>query len=263
MPQNVPDFRFSEDAIKVRQFLYEYWCANGYPPNLRDSAAATGLPRRRLMQAYRELDLGIMITIDQETENVNILKCMPFSAYPSQAKLYIEGRFNGYLGCAMESVAASGMPPFKSKACHIETCCSCCLAPVKLVMTDSALVSAHPETALIHVSLSPWYWNATNVVQMCDRMNYVIDRSHASVTSVRPVAAVPSSRFSRQSPSSAEVPPRACGTRIVHPISSVRSRFSMALRRWVSIPACGNVSRPHKGRNKRSINRASKAAPAN
>ena len=38
MPQNVPDFRFSEDAIKVRQFLYEYWCANGNPPNLRDSA---------------------------------------------------------------------------------------------------------------------------------------------------------------------------------------------------------------------------------
>ena len=128
------------------------------------------------MQAYRELDLGIMVTIDQETENVNILKCMPFSAYPSQAKLYIEGRFNGYLGCAMESVAASAMPPFKGKACHIETYCSCCLAPVKLVMTDSALVSAQPETALIHVSLSPWYWNATNVVQMCDSMNYVIDR---------------------------------------------------------------------------------------
>jgi hypothetical protein len=179
MPQNVPDFRFSEDAIKVRQFLYEYWCANGYPPNLRDSAEATGLSRRHLMQAYRELDLGVMVTIDQETENVNILKCMPFSAYPSQAKLYIEGRFNGYLGCAMESVAASGMPPFKGKACHIETYCSCCLAPVKLIMTDSALVSAQPETALIHVSLSPWNWNTTNVMQMCDSMNYVLDRSHA------------------------------------------------------------------------------------
>lgn len=69
MPQNVPDFHFSENAVKVRQFLYEYWCANGHPPNLRDSADATGLTRRQLMQAYRELDLGIMINIDQETEN--------------------------------------------------------------------------------------------------------------------------------------------------------------------------------------------------
>lgn len=56
MAQNIPDFRFSEDAIAVRQFLYEFWCARGYAPNLRDAAEATGFTRRRLMQAYRELD---------------------------------------------------------------------------------------------------------------------------------------------------------------------------------------------------------------
>lgn len=179
MPQNVPDFRFSEDAVKVRHFLYEFWCARGYPPNLRDAAETTGFDRRRLMQIYRELDLGIMVVIDQETENVNILKCMPFSAYPTQARLVIDGRFNGYLGCAMEAMAASKMPPFAGKACYIEAYCACCLAPVRLVMTNGALISADPQSALVHVSLSPWYWNATNVMQMCDSMNYVIDRSHA------------------------------------------------------------------------------------
>jgi Alkylmercury lyase len=179
MAQNVPDFRFSEDALKVRQFIYEFWCARGYPPNLRDAAEATGFSRRRLMQTYRELDLGIMIVIDQEAENVNILKCMPFSAYPSQARLIIDGRFNGYLGCAMEAMAASKMPPFAGKACQIEAYCACCLAPVRLVMTDGALSSADPQSALVHVSLSPWYWNTTDVMRMCDSMNFTIDRSHA------------------------------------------------------------------------------------
>jgi hypothetical protein len=71
------------------------------------------------------------------------------------------------------------MPPFAGKTCHIEAYCACCLGPVRLVMTDGALVSAEPQSALVHVSLSPWYWNANNVIQMCDSMNFVIDRSHA------------------------------------------------------------------------------------
>jgi hypothetical protein len=179
MPQNVPDFSFSEDAIKVRQFLYEFWCERGYPPNLRDAAEATGFDRRRLMQTYRELDLGIMIVIDQEAENVNLLKCMPFSAYPTQARLSFGGKFHSYLGCAMEAVAASKMPPFAGKQCEIEAYCACCLKPGRLIMTDGKIVSAQPQSLLVHVSLSPWYWNTTNVMRMCDSMNFALDRSHS------------------------------------------------------------------------------------
>jgi hypothetical protein len=179
MAQNVPNFSFSENAIKVRQFLYEFWCANGNAPNLRDTHEATGLSRREIMQAYRELDLGVMIVIDQETENVNLLKCMPFSAFPSQVRLFLHGKFHSYLGCAMEGMAASKMPPFAGIECRLETYCSCCLAPVSVVMKDGALVAANPASTLIHVSLSPWNWNTTNVMKMCDSMNYVIDRSHA------------------------------------------------------------------------------------
>lgn len=179
MPQNVPDFRFSEDAIKVRQFLYEFWCERGFPPSLRDAAEATGFDRRRLMQTYRELELGIMIVIDQEAENVNLLKCMPFSAYPTQARLSFSGRFHSYLGCAMEAVAASRMPPFAGKACEIDAYCACCLKPARLIMTDGAIVSAQPQSLLVHVSLSPWYWNTTNVMRMCDSMNFALDRAHA------------------------------------------------------------------------------------
>ena len=45
MPQQVPEFRFSEDALRLRQFLYEHWCAHGHGPNLRAANQATGLPR--------------------------------------------------------------------------------------------------------------------------------------------------------------------------------------------------------------------------
>ena len=29
MPQNVPVFQFSDNALKLRQFVYEHWCAHG------------------------------------------------------------------------------------------------------------------------------------------------------------------------------------------------------------------------------------------
>src|SRR5260370_29482437 len=105
MAQNVPNFSFSDNAIRVRQFIYEFWCANGNAPNLRDTHEATGFSRREIMQAYRELDLGLMIVVDQETENVNLLKCMPFSAFPSQVRLFIHAKFPSYLGCPMEQMA--------------------------------------------------------------------------------------------------------------------------------------------------------------
>src|SRR5262249_28302495 len=50
-PQNLPEFRFSEDALKLRQFVYEHWCTHGHGPNLRAAHEATGLSRERLIEA--------------------------------------------------------------------------------------------------------------------------------------------------------------------------------------------------------------------
>ena len=111
MPQNVPAFQFSDDAKKVRQFIYEHWCREGRGPNLREAHEATGLARERLVEVYRELDLGLIITIQQDTQNVAILKCQPFSSYPSQVAVHLDGRFHCWAGCAMESIAISKMPP--------------------------------------------------------------------------------------------------------------------------------------------------------
>jgi len=179
MPQNVPEFRFSDDALKVRQFLYEYWCAYGHGPNLRAANEATGLPRQRLLDAYRELDLGLICTIDQTTQNASILKLQPFSSYPSQVEVHIDGRFHCYAGCAMESIAISKMPPFAAKEVRLESYCACCLAPVTIVARDGEILSRKPDAVRIHVSASPRDWNKTNIVSMCDSMNFVADAEHA------------------------------------------------------------------------------------
>jgi len=179
MPQNIPEFQFSDDALKLRQFVYEYWCMHGHAPNLRAAHEATGLSREQLIEAYQRLDLGIMCIIDHETQNCNLLKAPPFSSYPSQAAVHLDGRFHCYAGCAMESLAICMMPPFAGKEVRIESYCACCLAPVTVVTRDGETLSHAPQGLRVHVSLSPREWNKSNIVSMCDSMNYVLDADHA------------------------------------------------------------------------------------
>jgi hypothetical protein len=179
MPQNIPEFQFSEDALKLRQFVYEHWCTHGHGPNLRAAHEATGLSRRQILEAYQQLDLGIMCVVDQDTQNFNLLKAPPFSSYPSQAAVHVDGRFHCYAGCAMESLAICMMPPFQGKELRIESYCGCCLEPVTVLTKDGETLSHTPASTLIHVSLSPRDWNKTNIVSMCDAMNFVLDASHA------------------------------------------------------------------------------------
>jgi len=140
----------------------------------------TGLPRDRIIEAYKQLDLGIMCNVDFDTQNMNILKAPPFSSYPSQAAVHLDGRFHCWAGCAMESIAISLMPPFAGKELRIESYCACCLDPVAVRTRDDQTLGFEPASLLVHVSLSPREWGKTNIVSMCDAMNYVHDREHAA-----------------------------------------------------------------------------------
>jgi alkylmercury lyase-like protein len=179
MTQQVPEFRFGEDALRLRQFLYEFWCANGRGPNLRAAHEGTGLSRERLLAAYRELDLGVVCVVDHDSQNASLLKVQPFSSFPSQVEVHVDGRFHSYAGCAMESIAISRMPPFAGKEVRLESYCACCLAPVAIVARDGEIRSRRPEGVVIHVSTSPWDWNKTSILSMCDSMNFVADAAHA------------------------------------------------------------------------------------
>lgn len=179
MPQNVPVFEWSDDALKLRQFAYEFWCEHGVGPTLLDVKDATGLSRRRAQQAYKQLQLGTICVVDQDSQNVNLLKLQPFSSYPSQVKAFVDGEFHSFAGCAMESVAFSKMPPFAGKEVRLESFCACCLEPVTLVSRELEVQSVDPEGALIHVGLSPYDWNNVDITRMCDSMNFVVDADHA------------------------------------------------------------------------------------
>jgi hypothetical protein len=181
MTQNVPEFQFGDDALKLRQFIYEYWCANGHGPNLRAAHEGTGLARERIIEAYKQLDLGVICVVDHDSQNFNLLKVQPFSSFPSQVEVYLDGKFHCYAGCALESIALSRMPPFAGKEIRLESYCACCLEPVTIVVRDGEVLSKKPETVCVHISTSPRDWNKANIVSMCDSMNYVHDAAHAQV----------------------------------------------------------------------------------
>jgi hypothetical protein len=179
MTQDVPEFQFSDDSLKLRQFIYEYWCANGHGPNLRAAHEGTGLSRDQIIAAYKQLDLGVICVVDHDTQNFNLLKVQPFSSFPSQVEVYLDGHFHCYAGCALESIALSRMPPFAGKEIRLESYCACCLAPVSITVKDGEVLAKSPESVSIHISASPRDWNKTNIVSMCDSMNYVHDAAHA------------------------------------------------------------------------------------
>jgi hypothetical protein len=179
MPQRVPEFQFSDEAKKLRRFLYEYWCVHGHGPNLRAAHEGTGLAREQIIDAYRQLDLGLICTVDHDTQNCNLLKVQPFSSYPSQVEVHVDGKFHCFAGCALESIAISRMPPFAGREVRLESYCACCLTPVRISTKDGEILAAEPSSVLVHISTSPRDWNKTNIVLMCDGMNYVLDADHA------------------------------------------------------------------------------------
>jgi hypothetical protein len=179
MTQQVPEFQFSDEALRLRQFIYEYWAKHGHGPNLRAAHEGTGLGREDLLRTYRQLDLGVICVVDHDSQNCNLLKAQPFSSFPSQVEVHLDGRFHCYAGCAMESMAISKMPPFAGKEVRLESYCACCLSPVSITTRDGEVLTRDPDSVLIHVSLSPWDWNTTNITSMCDGMNFVRDAEHA------------------------------------------------------------------------------------
>lgn len=178
MPQNVPLFEWTDDALRLRQFVYEYWCEHGVGPHLRDVHEALGLSRQATVQAYKQLQLGIICVVDEDTQNCNLIKFQPFSSFPSQVKAFIDGRFHSYVGCAMESMAFSRMPPLADKEVVLESWCACCFEPISFTDRNGEMVNRSGEFAL-HVSTTPYEWGNIDIVRMCDSMNFVIDASHA------------------------------------------------------------------------------------
>lgn len=179
MPQNVPSWEWSDHALRLRQFVFEFWCANGRGPNYRNVHEAIGLSRREIIQAYKELQLGIVVVVDEDAQNCNLIKAPPFSSFPSQVELYIDDRFHSWVGCASEAMAVSNMPPFQGKDCRLEAFCACCLEPITIVSNTMHITRVSSPDVRVHINTSPWDWINVDMERMCDSMNFVLDDEHA------------------------------------------------------------------------------------
>jgi len=179
MPQQVPSFDWTDDALRLRQFVFDFWFAQRRPPALRDCHEALGIDRRRVQQAYKLLDLGLNLTVDQRTQNLHLLKAPPFSAYPTQVAMNDDAGFHSYIGCPHEALGASNSPQVRGQTLRFEMFCACCLQPIRAVLRDYEVLELSPAAPLIHVSQSPWDWNNVDMIGMCDATNVVIDLGHA------------------------------------------------------------------------------------
>jgi hypothetical protein len=178
MPHYVPLFEWSERALALRQFNYEYWCEHGHGPNLRDVHERLGYGRGEIVQTYKELALGIACTIDPDSQNCPVLRFQPFASFPTQVKAYIDGSFHSYAGCAMEAVALSNMPPFLDRQVRLESYCMCCLEPLGFTAVNGNVIDRSPSI-YVHVSTSPIDWFNHDLMIQCDSMSFVTDADHA------------------------------------------------------------------------------------
>jgi hypothetical protein len=177
--QQVPPFDFTPSAKAVRAFLYRYFCEYGSAPDLRRIHGATQLPRRVILDALDELELGLMVVCDEAAETRPILRVPPFSSYRTGYDIIVDGRPLGFAGCAMESTAISRLPAMAGRRVTIEASCGCCLAPITLTMTDAEVLDVTPQTTVLHISSHPRTWANPGLTGMCDTMRFVVDASHA------------------------------------------------------------------------------------
>lgn len=176
--QLIPSFDWSDNAKKVREYVYKYWGEHSYPPSTLDINRALGLERRQIHDALYELQLGGMCVVDLESPHLSLLRFLPYSSYPTVVKGFIGDRFLGYIGCAMESIAFSKMPAYSGEEVRLESYCSCCLTPLT-VKSKNGEATEWPDGLLVHVGLTPLEWNRLNHNPMCDTMNFVLNEGHA------------------------------------------------------------------------------------
>jgi hypothetical protein len=178
VPQGVPQLEWSEDALAVRRFTFDFWFAEARPPSLMDVHRVLGLERQAIVQAYKELELGLVVTIDQTTQNANLLKAPPFASFPTNYQMFVDDEFHSFIGCAHEVLGASNSPQVRGATLRFESACACCLEPISLRLRDFEVLAAEPTEPLIHVSETPWYWLNRDMISMCDVTNFVLDRQH-------------------------------------------------------------------------------------
>lgn len=167
---------FSAEAITVRRYLYRRYLDNGRGANAVQIAQATGFDRGQVRDALLELERGVMVMIERDTDGV-VIKCPPWSDIPTDHEIEVDARFAAYAGCAFEALNAPFVYPGQQVA--VRSACPHCGEPIRLTFADDALDSHEPDTAVLHVGLDPRVW-AENWVAACANNNFFPSAEHAA-----------------------------------------------------------------------------------
>jgi hypothetical protein len=167
-------WKFTPAAIEVRRYLYAQFLEFGRSPNVERITRDTGLARSAVREALLELERGVMVMIERDTDGV-LIKCPPWANIPTPHVIEIDGRQAGYAGCAFEAVNACYV--YAGKLVAIRSSCPHCAEPITIAFRDNRLVDFAPGDTVVHIGINPKLW-AENWVAACANNNFFPSVGH-------------------------------------------------------------------------------------
>jgi hypothetical protein len=177
MPQDTStSWSFSPQALTVRRYLYSRYLSAGRGASPSEIAAATDLKRDEVRAALEELERGVMVMLERDTDAV-VRRCPPWSDIPTDHRIEVDGAFAAYAGCALEAVNAAFAYPGSQTT--IKSACPHCGEPIELEFAGAELVDFSPEATVVHIGLNPRSWDQ-NWVAACANTNFFSSPAHVS-----------------------------------------------------------------------------------
>lgn len=165
---------FTPTAKAVRRYLYDQFLTHGRSPNIQQIMRDTGLSRVALRDALLELERGVMVMIERDTDGV-IIKCPPWANIPTPHVIEIGGRHVSYAGCAFEALNACYSYP--GKLVTIRTSCPHCGDPITMDLRDDDVPGFAPRDTVTHIGINPKLW-ANNWIAACANNNFFPSMEH-------------------------------------------------------------------------------------
>ncbi len=131
--------------------VLRHFIEHGRAPHYTELATALAVSAdqgRELIRAAAEADRPSWLAADTDY----VQAWAPFGNMPTQYRVSVDGRPNGYALCGLEALAIRWM--FPGREVRVDARCLDCAEPLSVTMRDDA-VSAEPSTVVFH-SNNPW-----------------------------------------------------------------------------------------------------------
>lgn len=165
---------FTEDAKLVRKYLYDQFLATGRCPNTVAIMRGTALSKNAVDDALVALERGVMVMLERDTDH-NVIKCPPWSNFPTPHLMEVDGVQKWYAGCALEAINYPYMHP--GKPVRILTSCPHCGEEMMISLLDDKIVGYDAEGLVLHIGVNPLHWN-DNWIKGCANNNFFPSMDH-------------------------------------------------------------------------------------